>query len=109
MPLLRKVEGKTTVTRRKAGVTQKVSDTTQDLGEVETLEYEPMANVGMSLGRTWSSNSVADLADYESVKIDVSLHAPCRVEEVDEAMDEVSRWVQERLEKVAEELGLVDG
>ena len=106
MPVRKKVEGKSTVERKRAGVTQKVSETTHDLGDRDI--FEPMANVGISLGRTWSSHSVADLADYESVRVEVSLHVPCRVEEVDEAMAEVERWTQERLETLAVELGLVE-
>jgi len=61
-----------------------------------------ISNVGVSFGYT------KNMGNYESMKIQVSLHVPCYVEEIDTIFDFAKEWVDEKmtsiLEDVSEEL-----
>lgn len=67
---------------------------------LDDVPEDPVCNVGVSLART------VNLGDYESVRVEVSLHAPCLASEVDDSADEQVGWCSERLEKVLGELGV---
>ena len=59
---------------------------------------KPAFNVGMKLGRT------INIGDYNSVRFDVSLHAPCYKGEEDAVFDYVKNWVEEKVNGVSEEI-----
>lgn len=66
---------------------------------VETLlTDEPLANVGLTLATTINTGN------YNSVKIQVSLHYPCPVAQMDETFELVKTWVDDRLGKLVEEV-----
>jgi hypothetical protein len=90
----RQPEGKTTKTRKNRGVPESEEVEREPYGDpVDRDEADPPCNVGFSASRT------VNLGNYESLRVEVSLHVPCDQEEVDEAFDAAQVWVQERLEK----------
>lgn len=84
------------------GGSAKAREVEHDLGDAEAAG--PMLNVGYKFGRTFSSQSGVKLKDFESVKVEVSLHVPCQLGEEDEAFDAAKDWVHERAQSVVEEL-----
>lgn len=63
---------------------------TNELIEVRTFVTEP-AKVGLNMGIT------LNLGNFESARIDVSLHQPCYAEEKDAAFTNARQWVEDRL------------
>ena len=61
---------------------------------------DPLCNVGFSVSHT------KNLGDYESLRVEVSLHVPCRYEEADEAFDAAAEWVKGKLAEAFEGLGV---
>lgn len=100
-----------TVDQEKKQVVMESSTTYPDGSVAESTEVldepvytQPTCNAGMSIGVT------RNVGNYESVKIQVSLHAPCYPQEVDEVFDGIEEKLDERLtsmlQKVDEAYGL---
>lgn len=100
MPVRKKAKAKTTVIKKDRGEIVSEKATEEEVGEVESSN--PLANVGLSMKKT------TNIGSFESVGVEVSLHVPCEVEEVDDAFDQVETWVTDKLNSVLGHLGLLD-
>ena len=60
----------------------------------EVLSTEAMANVGVAVGMT------KNLGNYESVKVQISLHMPCAPdsEVIDQTFAFIEEWVDKKME-----------
>jgi len=87
------VTGEVSVQDSKAGTS---STTTENVKEVE-LET-PYMNVGMSLSKT------VNLGNYENVKVQVSMHCPCKVGEQEPVFDFVLDWCDTKLSGVLDDI-----
>lgn len=98
MPLVgkeSKLTTKATKTNRRTGRKKVLID--DEAHQPERLEEKPM-NVGVGLSRT------INLGDYESLRIETSIHTPCNPGEEDDAWDAAFEWVLERLVQAKKEL-----
>lgn len=99
MPIEEKAgKAATRVTRKKSGEERVVKDEAEEVGRVRT--EEPLCNVGYSLKTT------KNLGNYESVSVDVSIHVPCKQEDVDEAFEACEQWVHEKVDLTLGNLGI---
>jgi hypothetical protein len=64
----------------------------------EEIFSQPTCNVGMSAGLT------LNMGNYNSYKVQVSLHMPCLPLEVDEVFDFVKKWVDTKLTLIHDEI-----
>lgn len=96
--MTKKIEGKqaqATVSRKtKDGA---VKESTENVGPVKMFE-DPPCNVGMTAAMT------INLGDYNSAKVQVSLHVPCKHEEIDETFDFAKEWVETKVNTLVEEI-----
>lgn len=101
MPIQKRVvEGRITVTRSKSGEEKSRDVDREVVGDV--VSSEPLGNVGLSIGRT------KNLGSYESARVEVSIHIPCTLAEVDEAFESAEEWVVEKLDHTFAKLGLLE-
>jgi len=70
-----------------------VTETVEFVGEVLLTDEVPH-NVGVRFGRT------VNLGDYNSAKIEVSLHVPCEHDGVEGAYERAALWCQARIEEL---------
>ncbi|NIT54901.1 MAG: hypothetical protein GWN00_01235 [Aliifodinibius sp.] len=71
-------------------VTEKVGD--------PVLSEKPLANLGVSLGTTINTGN------YNNVKIQVSLHMPAGLDEIDVVFEKALTWVDAKLNEVKSEV-----
>lgn len=66
----------------------------------EHLFASEPANVGLSIAHT------KNLGNYESVKVQVSLHIPCTpsVEDINHTFEQIEKWCDEKMASVLSEL-----
>lgn len=88
----KKVAGRVRATRKNARTQVEKTVVDEVVPVAESTSDKPLANVGLSVAFT------KNLGDYESLKVDVSLHLPCDWESVDEAFAAVEEWVLEKLD-----------
>ena len=90
-----KAEGKTEVTYPDGRVEE-----TAEVVE-EFIVDKPMANVGLKVGLT------ANLGDYESLRVDVSLFMPSETDKksLDKTFKKVDKWVEKKMQKIKKEMG----
>lgn len=86
-----KIEGKISKETSTGAATEK----TEVLGTV--IESEPMCNVGISGGFT------RNIGNYNSVKIQVSLHIPCAEDDIESTFDYIQDWVDEKMGSIWDE------
>jgi len=82
-------------TAKKTYSTGATNETTEEVGEA-LMSSEPMCNVGVTCGITINTGN------YNSVKLQVSLHAPSPPDEIDEVFDFVEGWVDKKLQSMME-------
>lgn len=75
------------------------TDEQQVVGE-DILIEGPAANVGVTCSIT------KNLGNYENVKVQVSLHLPCRLDadEIEETYKQCKEWVDEKIGEINEEI-----
>jgi len=86
---------KTTIKVAKGKTTVKHPDGSieQEEEKVSSKEYEgQVCNVGFSLAHTMN------LGNYESLRVEVSLHMPVYAHEIDWAHEFGSKWVEDKME-----------
>lgn len=82
--------------QRKVGREEgKTEETTEKVGEPRMFE-DPPCNVGVNMATT------VNLGNYESVKLGVSLHVPCKHEEINDTFDFARGWVEEKMTELVE-------
>jgi len=74
-----------------------VETQTEAVGDSVVVE-EPMCNVGMSAGRTFN------LGEFNSLKVQVSLHVPAKFEDIEDAFTFTKEWVDNKLNAITEEV-----
>lgn len=97
------VESKQVVTEEHATVTNNVNKTSKKMKEVVEkkdggLFDTPPCNVGHSL--TYTKN----LGNYESLKVEVRISMPCKVEEIDQVFAIEKNWVDTKLAELVAEV-----
>lgn len=92
----RDIKAELLVQHKVAGALVNEKTTTEKVGEV--VSERPMANVGVSLAHT------KNLGNYESVKVQVSLHIPCEDNEIDKSFEYVKDWVDTKIANVVTEI-----
>lgn len=66
---------------------------------IETVISDvPLANVGMTVGQTLNTG------DYNNIKVSVSLHYPCQIEEIDATFETVKEWLDTKMSVVMGEI-----
>lgn len=77
---------------------QEIKETKETVGEV--LVSQEVANVGLTVAFT------KNLGDYNSAKIQVSLHLPCEPEPdvINAAFEQITEWCDTKLSKLVNEL-----
>lgn len=90
------VEGTVTTVHKSGASTEEAIP----VKEVVVTDNEPMANVGFSVAMT------KNLGNYESVKVQVSLHMPSKTDtdSLNDTMMFAQMWVDEKMGKALEEL-----
>ncbi len=89
----------TATTRTQHKESGDVTDETEEVEKVaESVTDHPLCNVGISMSHT------KNLGDYESLRIEVSLHVPCENEEIDDAFDATEEWVAAKLKATFEKV-----
>jgi hypothetical protein len=81
---------------KNGGTVVKHLETEEHLEDV--LSNKPMANIGFTGARTFN------LGNYNSAKIQVSLHFPCDIDSLDETYEKVRSWVDSKMESISKEL-----
>lgn len=85
-----------------ANVTKENPDGTIEEERVEVTEGkdypEPTCNVGYSGGFT------KNIGNYNSYKINVSIHIPCEHQEIEEVYEFAQGWVDERVDTIWDEI-----
>ncbi len=70
--------------------------------EVDERQVVPglsgQASVGFKLGHT------KDLGNFESLRVDISVHVPCDIDDVDEAFEASEQWVTDRMNETFDKL-----
>lgn len=74
------------------------SETIEELPVKEVLVTKKLLNVGMSAAMTFN------LGNYESAKVNVSLHVPCESEELEDTYEFISNWVNGKMTKISDEI-----
>lgn len=64
----------------------------------QVVSTKPLANIGMKLGKT------TGLPNYSSLKVEVSLHYPSPVDQLDETFEIVKAWLDNKMGSVLDEL-----
>ena len=64
----------------------------------DVVSTEPLANIGVSAARTFN------LGNYNSAKIQVSLHYPTTINDLDVTYEKVKNWVESKMEAIANEV-----
>lgn len=90
-------EASVQATHKAGGVEKEIKDETEVIGELQGFT-QPVCVVNFSLGHT------KNLGNYESLKTHISLSMPCYPTEVDMIADYCKEWVNDRMEKLQEEL-----
>lgn len=101
--VVRQNEARISTERRESGETVERGEDRVPMGQVTHPgpPEEPFTNIGLSIARSFR------LREYETVRVEVSLHVPCRREDIDAAADAVEAWVFDRFTTTARNLGLV--
>ncbi len=85
--------------RKREGKPEEEVHSEDEQGRPEVFDEQP-CNIGFSLART------VNVAKYESVKVEVSIHSPCAAGEVDECLDEEFEWASGKLTEVLKRLDI---
>jgi hypothetical protein len=88
------------------GAQAEISVKNKDKTEQETVEKvgddvlfeDPPCNVGVTAGMT------INLGDYNSAKVQVSIHIPCKHEEIEEAYEFGRDWVEGKVTELVEQI-----
>jgi len=91
--------GKATISKVFKSGGQVVSETesNEEVGESQ-LYNQPTCNVGVSVGVTKNTGN------FNSLKIQVSLHMPCYVEEIDPVYEYTKEWVDNKMDAIVAEI-----
>lgn len=93
-------KGKTAVQEVKSGKPAgPPKETVEPVGEL-LVSDGPFANVGMSIAQT------INVGDYNSVRVEVSLHMPCEPNEeaINETQAAVQEWIDSKVGPLAQEI-----
>lgn len=97
---------KATVTTEHKQSGQVIAEDTQEedveLGTPKNLTSAAWCTVGVE------GSFTKNMGNYESARIGVSLSVPCPHEEIDAVYDMAEAWVNDRIEKMMEELSAED-
>lgn len=88
------------------GAQAEISVKNKDKSEQESVEKvgddnlfeEPPCNVGITAGMT------INLGDYNSAKVQVSIHIPCKPEDIEEAYEFGRDWVEGKVTELVEQI-----
>ena len=89
-------KAKVSKTLKKAG--QEMAETHEDVELGEIVYTQPTCNVGFAMGFT------KNLGNYESMRVDVSLHIPCYPDEIGEIFEKAKQWVDDKLTETKAEI-----
>ncbi len=94
-----KIVGKSTVDKGDG----KPVETEEEVGTIIMDDDEPMANVGMTCGFTYSPEA------FESIKVSVSLYMPSKTDQksLDKTFKMCDKWIGKKLKKLAKAVGRV--